>query len=203
LPTNDVYIHVLSYCDHHKVAKAIAQVIVKARSEEQRGEDPSRLLAQQIHGEENLIHTAVDGKVMRGTLKHEREDQPPVHLLTFYECESGIILDQFSVEKKENEYLRCLAILHTLLVKWHILTEYLELSIKIGVQLCMQWVDITVYQSKITIQLAVSILFSFFEDEGIDRSEFHYYKEVNKGHGRLEIREIWTSTQMNEWFGKD
>lgn len=45
-------------------------------------------------------------------------------------------------------------------------------------------------------------LILFFEDEGIDRSEFQYHKEVNKGHGRLETREIWTSTQMNEWFGK-
>ena len=26
---------------------------------------------------------------------------------------------------------------------------------------------------------------------------------MNKGHGRLETREIWTSTQMNEWFERD
>lgn len=46
-------------------------------------------------------------------------------------------------------------------------------------------------------------LILFFEDEGIDRSEFQYYKETNKGHGRLETREIWTSTQMNGFFEKD
>ena len=99
-PTYDVYTRVLTHCDHQEVAKAIAQVILNARSVEQCGDEPSRLLAQQVHGEENLIHTAVDGKVMRGTLKHDRDDQPPVHLLTFYECESGIVLDQFSVKKK-------------------------------------------------------------------------------------------------------
>ncbi len=43
----------------------------------------------------------------------------------------------------------------------------------------------------------------FFEDEGIDRREFQYHKETNKGHGRLEMREIWTSPQMNEWFEKE
>ena len=100
-PTYDVYTRVLTHCDHHEVAKAIAQVIINARSVEQCGDEPSRLLAQQVHGEENLIHTAVDGKVMRGTLKHDRDDQPPVHLLTFYECESGVVLDQFSVKKKK------------------------------------------------------------------------------------------------------
>ena len=99
-PTYDVYTRVLTHCDHQEVAKAIAQVILNARSVEQCGDEPSRLLAQQVHGEENLIHTAVDGKVMRGTLKHHRDDQPPVHLLTFYECKSGIVLDQFSVKKK-------------------------------------------------------------------------------------------------------
>ena len=39
-------------------------------------DEPSRLLAQQVHGKENLIHTAADGKVLRGTLKHGRDDQP-------------------------------------------------------------------------------------------------------------------------------
>jgi len=46
-------------------------------------------------------------------------------------------------------------------------------------------------------------LIEFFEDEGIDREELPYHKETNKGHGRLEMREIWTSTQMNEWFEKE
>ena len=100
-PTYDVYTRVLTHCDHHEVARAIAQVIITARSVEQCREEPSRLVEQQVHGEENLIHTAVDGKVLRGTLGHERDDQPPVHLLTFDECESGIVLDQFSVKKKK------------------------------------------------------------------------------------------------------
>src|SRR5262249_7100837 len=43
----------------------------------------------------------------------------------------------------------------------------------------------------------------FFGDDGIDRSEWQYYKKVQKGHGRLEVREIWTSTQMNEYYAKD
>jgi len=46
-------------------------------------------------------------------------------------------------------------------------------------------------------------LILFFEDEGTDRSEFQYYEETNKGHRRLEKREIWTSTQMNGFFEKD
>lgn len=202
-PTYDVYTRVLTHCDHQEIAKAIAQVIANARSVEQCEDEPSRLLTQQIHGEENLIHTAVDGKVLRGTLKHDREDQPPVHLLTFYECESGIVLDQFSVEKKENEYSRCLAILHPLLVKGRILTADAGIGYKewCGVVHFMGgYYDIPIKDNHPAVREELHL---FFEDKGIDQNEFQYYKEVNKGHGRLETREIWTSTQMNGFFEKD
>src|SRR5437763_2770646 len=59
---------------------------------------------------------------MRGKGKHERANQPPVHLLSFYECEGGFLLDHFSVEKKKNEYSTCIATLHPSLVKGRILT---------------------------------------------------------------------------------
>ena len=43
----------------------------------------------------------------------------------------------------------------------------------------------------------------FFHDDGIDKKEWQYYKKVQKGHGRLEVREVWTSTQMNEFFERE
>lgn len=43
-------------------------------------------------------------------------------------------------------------------------------------------------------------LVEFFENNKIDRNEFQYHKETNKGHGRQEVREIWASTQINEHF---
>ena len=102
-PVSKTYIDALAKCDHHEIAQVIAQVIVKARAAEQCDEEPSRLVAQKALSEASLMQTAVDGKILRGTLKHGREDQPPVHLLSFYECESGIVLDQFVVTSKNNE----------------------------------------------------------------------------------------------------
>jgi predicted transposase YbfD/YdcC len=43
-------------------------------------------------------------------------------------------------------------------------------------------------------------LVDFFDDPDAERDEWQYAHSVHKGHGRLEMREIWTSTQMNEWF---
>lgn len=202
-PVSKTYTDALAKCDHHEVAKAIAQVLVKARGVERCEDEPSRLLVQKEPNTDSLIHTAVDGKTLRGTLKHGRDDQPPVHLLSFYECESGIVLDQFLVNKKNNEESACKAILHPVLVKGRIISADAIFS-------CRAWcAAVHVYGGYYLIPIkdnnpaVLRDLREFFEDEGIDRKEFQYHKETNKGHGRLEVREIWTSTQMNTWFEKD
>ena len=152
------YTCALAKCDHHEIAKAIAHVIQKARAVEQCGDEPSRLLAQKGPSGDPLIHTVVDGKVLRGTLKHGREDQPPVHLLAFYECESGIVLDHFCVGSKKNEQSACIAILHPLLVKGRILAWRCDLAVvESGVRLCMSMMGIISSRLKRTIRPAVSI----------------------------------------------
>jgi predicted transposase YbfD/YdcC len=202
-PAHSTYTEALAKCDHHKVAKAFAHVLVKARAVEQCQGEPSRLVAQKEQGSENLIHTAIDGKVMRGTLKHGREDQPPVHLLSFYDGISGIVHDQFPVDTKKNEQSACKAILHPILVKGRIISGDAIVS-------CRDWcATIHVYGGYYFIPVkdnnpaVLRDITEFFEDEGIGRKEFQYHKEVDEGHGRLEVREVWTSTQMNEWFEKE
>lgn len=82
-PVSKTSTDALAKCDHHEVARAIAQVLVKARAVEPSQEKASGLFAQKEPNTDLLLHTAVDGKVLRGTLKHGRDDQPPVHLLSF------------------------------------------------------------------------------------------------------------------------
>ena len=43
-------------------------------------------------------------------------------------------------------------------------------------------------------------LVDFFDDPDAEQEEWQYSKSVQKGHGRLALRESWSSTQMNEWF---
>lgn len=202
-PVSKTYTAALSKCDHHEVARTIAQVFVKARAVKQCHTEPSRILAQKDPNDDQLIHTAVDGKILRGTLKHGRDDQPAVHLLSFYECESGIVLDQFLVSRKNNEQSACQAILHPVLVKGRILSADAMFS-------CRAWcATVHAYHGYYVIPIddnnpaVLRDLMEFFHDDGIEREEFQYHKDVNKGHGRLEVREIWTSTQMNDWFQND
>ncbi len=72
----------------------VAHVLLKARAVEQCGTEPSRLQTQKR--EEALTHVAMDGKTLRGTLGHQSEGQPSVHLLSLYECQSGIVLTRAS-----------------------------------------------------------------------------------------------------------
>jgi len=202
-PVQKTYTDALAKCDHHEVARVIAQVLVKARAQERCDEEPSRGLSQHESSSEGLRQTAVDGKLLRGTLKHGREDQPPVHLLSFYECESGLVLDQFVVSSKNNEESACQAILHPVLVKGRILTVDAIFS-------CRAWcATVHAYQGYYMIPIKDNNpavrrdLEEFFEDDGIDRQEFQVHKQTTKGHGRLEVREIWTSTQMNDWFEQE
>ena len=113
------------------------------------------------------------------------------------------MLDQFLVNKKNNEESACLAILHPLLVKGRIISADAIFS-------CRAWcAAVHLYQGYYVLPIkentpaVLADLILFFEDQGIDRGEFQYHKETNKGHGRLEVREIWSSTQMNDWFAKD
>jgi len=202
-PTNKTYTNALAQCDHHEIVKAIAQVIIKARAGKQCDDESSRLMGEKVDGQEDLIHIAVDGKAMRGTRKHERANQPPVHLLSFYNCKGGFVLDHFSVEKKKNEYSTCIAILHPSLVKGHILTTDAGIGYKgwcAVVHALGGYYQIPIKNNHPAVRRD---LINFFENNEIDRSEFQYHKETNKGHGRQEVREIWTSTQMNAHFKEE
>jgi predicted transposase YbfD/YdcC len=201
-PVNSTYSQALAHCDGQEVAQVIAQVIVKARAEEKCGSEPSRLLASE-QGEEKLIHTALDGKTLRGTLKHTQADQPSVHLLALYECESGIVLTQETVKSKENEITAAAALLHPVLVKGRIIsTDAMHTQKKwcAGVDASDGYYLVTVKKNQPGVH---QDLVDFFADKELDGGEWQYDKKVQKGHGRREVREIWTSTQMNAFFERE
>ena len=43
----------------------------------------------------------------------------------------------------------------------------------------------------------------FFEDRQAERRTWQSDVQVEKGHGRLERRQVWTSPDMNDWFAKE
>jgi predicted transposase YbfD/YdcC len=201
-PAHSTYDEALAKCDEQDLIKAIESVIRKARAVEKCGDEPSRLVTQAYEGD-NLVQRAVDGKTMKGTLKHTEDDQPSVHLVSLYECETGILVAQVEVKDKENEKSAGKTLLDPLYVKGCIITSDAMFSFR-------EWcTKIHIYNGyyltiiKNNNPVVYRELEMFFGDEGIDQNEWRYYKKVQKGHGRLEVREIWTSTQMNDYYAKD
>ena len=180
-PVNSTYSQALAQCDAQQIVKAIAQVILKARAVEQCQTEPSRLLASGAAGEK-LIHTAMDGKVLRGTLSHGSENQPPVHLLSLYECESGLVIAQEAVKNKENEISGSAAFLHPLLVKGRIVsTDAMHTQRK-------WFAGIHAYGgsylsvAKKNQPGVYQDLLDFFADRELDQGEWDYHQSVQKGH---------------------
>ena len=197
-PTNSTYSEALAHCDAEQIVTVIANVLLKARAVEQCESDPSRLQVQKA--EETLTQVAMDGKTVRGTLKHKSEGQPSVHLLSLYECHSGIVLTQRAVKSKENEISAAAALVHPALVKGRLLsTDAMHTQKKWCA--CVHAYDgyyLTIVK-KNQPQMYQDLV-DFFDDPDAEQEEWQYAKKVQKGHGRLERREIWSSTQMNEWF---
>jgi predicted transposase YbfD/YdcC len=201
-PSNATYSRALACCDGQEVAQTIAHVILKARAAEPCETEPARLLAPK-QGTERLVHTAMDGKVLRGTLGHTSENQPSVHLLSLYECECGIVIAQEAVASKENEITAAGAFLHPLLVKGRIISSdamHTQRKWCAGVHAYQGFYLVVAKENQPGVR---QDLLDFFEDKTLDQGEWGYHKKAQKGHGRLEVREIWTSTQMNAWFEQE
>jgi predicted transposase YbfD/YdcC len=197
-PTNSTSSEALARCDAQQLVTVIASVLLKARAVEQCGSEPSRLQAHKQ--EETLTHVAMDGKTLRGTLRHESEGQPSVHLLSLYECQSGIVLTQRAVGSKENEISAAAALVHPALVKARIIsTDAMHTQKKWCACVHAYGGYYLTIVKKNQPQMYQDLL-DFFDDPDAQQEEWHYAKSVHKGHGRLEIRELWASTQMNEWF---
>lgn len=197
-PTNSTYSEALARCDAEQLVRVIAAVLLKARAVEQCGSEPSRL--QATKQEETLTHVAMDGKTLRGTLGHQSEGQPSVHLLSLYECQSGIVLTQRAVQSKENEISAAAALVHPALVKGRIISSdamHTQKKWCACVHGCLGYYVTIVKKNQPEMY---QDLVDFFEDPQAEQEEWRSHKAVQKGHGRLEVRQLWSSTQMNEWF---
>lgn len=192
-PVNSTYSEALAVCDAQELVGAIAQVVLLARIREQ---EKTVLRSEEGSEPEKLIHTAMDGKVMRGTLQYDKESQPRVHLLSLYECESGLVIAQQAVKSKENEISAAGTLLHPLLVKGRIISADAMHTQKAWCAGVDAYGDYYLLVAKDNQPGLHQDILDFFADKALDQGEWQYHKTVQKGHGRLEVREIWSSTQI-------
>jgi predicted transposase YbfD/YdcC len=201
-PSNKTYSRALASCDDKEIAELLAGAIAKARAVEKCGDEPSRLVVQRDE-DGKMNHLAADGKTLRGTRNHVKKSMPSVHILTLYDCVTGITTQQYVYKQNESEIAAADQVLQTGLIKGSVVTTDALYTYR---RWCA-WIHVLGAYYIVFVKKNTPVLYQnledFFGDADILKHECDYFKKVQKGHGRLEIREIWTSTQLSTFLEKE
>jgi predicted transposase YbfD/YdcC len=156
------------------------------------------------HPQAKLRHLAMDGKALVSTLNCARADCQKVHLLELYEVETGQVLNQLNVVKKESEVTVAPRLLEGQALKGCLITAdafHTQRSwCKLVKEKGAEWLLI----AKGNQPALVEDLALMFSDEA------HWPKELDKriaqswdkGHGRIEHRRLVISSEMKEFLGQ-
>jgi predicted transposase YbfD/YdcC len=201
LPCAGTYGYALERIDAQELLEVVAGCLTRWEAAERCENEPSRLADQ--GGQQEKQHLAVDGKTMRGTLGHESESQPSVHVLSVYEVRTGLVLAQRSVAEKENEITAVKELLTPVYVKDRVWTADAMHTQKTACQRIDQLGGKYLFFFKDNHPTAHEDLALFFQDPDADQSSWGFFSQTDKGHGRLTTRTVRTTTQMNDWFANE
>ncbi len=197
-PCAATYSNVLQTLDAEQVNRVVTQLLTRVAAMKRCGDEPSRLLGQ-AEGKQHM-HVALDGKTLRGTLGHEAADQRKMHQVALYETGTGLVLKEQVVGDKENELSIVSQFLSPVWVKGRIISAD---ALHTQHTFCG---DVThgggyfLLIAKGNQPTLHDDLHLFFSEPPADCQDWRQARTVDKGHGRLEIREVVASTELNEFL---
>jgi len=139
---------------------------------------------------------AIDGKALRGS-KDGTLGRPAIDMVSAWACQAGLVFGQVKTDDHSNEITAIPALLETL-----ILADCIVTIDAMGCQtdLAEQIVDqggvyiLRVKGNQGHLYDNLQDLFAGCEEVGFVDVPHDYHRTINKGHGRIEIRECWTLT---------
>jgi len=196
-PCAATYSNVLRAVDAEQVNQVLTQALTRVRATQRCGDEPSRL-AGQGPGEQ---HAALDGKTLRGTLGHEALDQRKMPQLALYDTQAGLILKEQVTGEKQNELSIVSEFLTPVLVKGRIIAADALHTQHAFCFTVTRWDGDYLLIAKDNQATLADDLRLFFTQPPHDCRDWRTARTVNKGHGRLEIRELVASTELNAFLG--
>jgi predicted transposase YbfD/YdcC len=193
-PSQATYTRALAACDAEVLAHVIAGVILKAHA---------RVQKQTEETQETLRQVAVDGKTLRGTLGHASAHQPSVHVLSWYDPHTGVMLAHRAVPHKRNEISTLADWLSPTLCKDRIITADALHTQRAFCADAIRFGGHYVLVAKKNQPTLLQDLETFFTDPQADAEEWEEEDTCNKGHGRLEQRRIRTTLLLNPLFERE
>jgi predicted transposase YbfD/YdcC len=137
---------------------------------------------------------AVDGKTLRRS--HDRGNGKEALVLVSAWAETNrLTLGQVAVAAGSNEIPAIPALLQQLALAGCVVTvDAIGCQTAIATQIAQQDADyvLALKENQPTLQAAVSILFREGQASGVGRGHHDYRRTVEKNHGRIEVRQVWT-----------
>lgn len=137
---------------------------------------------------------AVDGKTLRRS-QDEANGKKALHLVSAWASENRLVLAQLATEEKSNEITAIPVLLKQLALAGCIVTiDAMGTQTKIAEQIVEQEGDyaLALKDNQGNLYEEVKATFALAEKDGFPNQHWQADRQVEKGHGRLEIREYWT-----------
>ena len=138
----------------------------------------------------------IDGKQMRGSHDH-RKGKRAIYMVSAWAEQNHLVLGQRRVVEKSNEITAIPELLHLLEIKGCIVTiDAIGTQTKIARQIIQAEGDylLAVKNNQGKLYRDLEMLFSYDQQQGFQDAPYDYDKEVKKGHGRIDVRECWTTS---------
>ena len=140
---------------------------------------------------------AIDGKTLRRSHDHEK-GKKALHMVSAWAVENRLVLAQLATEEKSNEITAIPVLLRQLALAGCIVTiDAMGTQTKIAAQIIQQEGDyaLALKENQGNLFEEVKATFALAEQDGFANGQEESLRVVEKGHGRLEIREYWTISQ--------
>ena len=144
-------------------------------------------------------HIAIDGKTLRRSYD-KTHSKGALHLVSAWASESRLILGQVQTQEKSNEITAIPQLLEMLALKGCLVTiDAMGCQTEIAHQIVEQEGDYLLAVKDNQKHLAEDIkdvfVLEFAEETPFSGITHDYSRSIDKGHGRIEIRECWTISE--------
>jgi predicted transposase YbfD/YdcC len=138
----------------------------------------------------------IDGKQLRGS--HDRsQGKRAIYMVSAWAEQNHLVLGQRQVAEQSNEITAIPELLRLLEIKGCIVTvDAIGTQTKIARQIVQAEGDylLAVKHNQGKLYRDLEMLFSYDQQQGFQDTPYAYAKEVKKGHGRIDVRECWTTS---------
>jgi predicted transposase YbfD/YdcC len=144
---------------------------------------------------------AIDGKTLRRSFDRANQ-KAAIHMVSAWAAANHLVLGQVKVDDKSNEITAIPALLRLLDLKGCIVTiDAMGCQKEIAQQIIDQGGDYVLALKENQGTLYEDVVLFFEEARALhgERGEHGFHREVDGGHGRVEIRSCWTVGEL-EWL---